>query len=171
MDDEVLKLNFDRWPLPDDYLRELGRIAALWAGLESFLNICIGTLSGFNDLSDPTAFILVTHGSFPQRLDILSALCEHLVNSFPKLKDYKTVVARLRQAQKLRNDFMHYGMHQDDSGDVVMTKGTARGTLKVRLEKVTVADLRRVSMAIHEAELELYKLVLGKTITPIWTRR
>lgn len=170
-DDEVLKLNFDRWPLPDEYLREVGCVSALWASLESFLNLCIGKLSGFNDLNDPTAFILVTHSSFPQRLDILSALCEHLVNSYPTLKDYKTVVERLRQAQKMRNDFMHYGMHQEQSGDVVMTKGTARGTLKLRVEKVTIADLRRASMTIHEAELQLYELVLGKTIPPIWTRR
>ena len=171
-DDEVAKLNFDRWPLPDPYLLELGRVAALWASLESFLNICIGKLAGFNDQNDPTAFILVTHSSFPQRLDILSALCEHLVNSFPTLKGYKAVVERLRSAQKLRNDFMHYGMSENpDSGNVEMAKGTARATLKLRVEKVTLADLRRASMAIHEAELQLYKLVLGKTIPPIWTRR
>src|SRR6266567_5568123 len=160
-DDEIAKLNFDRWPLPDQYLLELGRVAALWASLESFLNICIGKLSGFNDLNDPTAFILVTHSSFPQRLDILSALCEHLANSFPMLKAYKAVVERLRHAQKLRNDFMHYGMQENpDSGNVEMAKGTARGTLKLRVEKVTVADLRRASVAIHEAELQLYRLVL-----------
>lgn len=171
-DSEVAKLNFDRWPLPDEYLLEIGRVAALWAGLESFLNICIGKLSGFNDLNNPTAFILVTHSSFPQRLDILSTLCAQLVSSFPKLKGHKAVVERLRQAQKLRNDFMHYGMHVDpDSGNVVMSKGTARGTLKLRVEKVTVADLRRASIAIHDAELQLYKLVLGKTIPPIWTVR
>jgi len=170
-DNEVLKLNFDGWPIPDEYLRELGRVAALWASLESFLNICIGKLSGFNDQNDLTPFILVTHSSFPQRLDILSTLCEHLVPSFPTLKNYKAVVERLRQAQRLRNDFMHYGMHKEDSGDVVMSKGTARGTLKLRVQKVTVADLRRVSMAIHEANLHLYKLVLKKDIPPVWTRR
>src|SRR5258707_122395 len=58
-DDEVAKLNFDGWPLPDAYLLEIGRVAALWASLESFLNICIGKLCGFNDLNDPKAFILV----------------------------------------------------------------------------------------------------------------
>jgi len=169
-DDEVLKLNFEGWPLSDAYLRELGRVAALWTSLESFLNLCIGKLAGFNDLTDPTAFILVTHSNFPQRLDILSALCEHLVGSHPTLKDYKSVVERLRRAQKLRNDYMHYGMHEA-SGYAVMTRGTARGTMKLSYDKVTLADLRRASMTIHEAELELYKLILGKTISPIWTRR
>jgi hypothetical protein len=170
--DEVLKLNFDGWPLPDAYLLEIGRVAALWATLESFLNLCIGKLAGFNNLNDPKAFILVTHSSFPQRLDILSALCEQLVQEFPNLKGYEVVVQQLRQAQKLRNDFMHYGMAENpESGQIEIAKGTARGTLKVGVEKVTIADLRRASMAIHEAQLALYKLVLHKEITPVWTRR
>jgi len=169
--DEVLKLNFEGWPLPDPYLLEIGRVAALWASLESFLNLCIGKLAGFNDLNDPKAFILVTHSSFPQRLDILSALCEQLVQEFPNLKGYEGVVQRLRQVQKLRNDFMHYGMSENlESGHVEMAKGTARGTVKLGVEKVTVADLRRASMAIHEGQLSLYKLVLGRDIPSVWVR-
>jgi len=169
--DDVLKLNFDRWPLPDNYLLEIGRIASLWAILESFLNLCIGKLAGFNDLSDPKAFILVTHASFPQRLDILSALCEQLVSEFPNLQGYEIVVRQLRQAQKLRNDYMHYGMTENqESGEIEMAKGTARGTLKVGVEKVDLADLRRASMSIHQAQLALYKLVLCREIPPIWSR-
>jgi hypothetical protein len=147
-------------------------VAALWATLESFLNLCIGKLAGFNDLNDPKAFILVTHTSFPQRLDILSALCEQLEANFKNVSDYEAVVQKLRQAQKMRNDFMHYGMSKNEaSGEVEMAKGTARGTLKVGVEKVGLADLRRTSMAIHEAQLALYKLVLGREIQPVWVRR
>lgn len=170
--DEVLKLNFDGWPLPDGYLLELGRVAALWAILESSLNLCIGKLAGFNEMNDPKAFILVTHSSFPQRLDTLGALCEQLTNEFPNLKGYEAVIRQLRQAQKLRNDFMHYGMALNpDSGHIEMAKGTARGTLKVGVEKVDVADLRRASMAIHLAQLALHKLVLHHDIRPVWSRR
>lgn len=167
--DELLKLNFDGWPLPDAHLIELGRVGALWAGLESFLNLCIGKLAGFTDLNDPKPFILVTHSSFPQRLDMFAALCEQLVSEFPNLVNYNAVIQQLRQAQKLRNDFMHCGMALNpESGHVEMAKGTARGSVKVRVERVTVADLRRASVFIHEAHLALYKLVLGRTIEPIW---
>lgn len=170
--DQLLKLNFGGWPLPDAHLIELGRVGALWAALESFLNLCIGKLAGFNDLNDPKPFILVTHSSFPQRLDMLAALCEQLVNEFPNLANYNDVVQQLRQAQKLRNDFMHCGMALNPgSGNVEMAKGTARGSVKVRVEKVTVADLRRASVSIHEAYLALYRLVLGRTIEPIWSRK
>jgi hypothetical protein len=170
--DQLLRLNFDGWPLPDAHLLELGRVCALWATLESFLNTCIGKLAGFNDLFNPKAFILVTHSSFPQRLDMLAALCEQLLNEFPNLKGYAAVVQQLRQAQKLRNDYMHYGMALNpEVGEVQMAKGTARGSVKVGVETVTIADLRRATVAIHEANLALYKLVLGRTIDPIWSRK
>jgi len=170
--EEVLNLKFDGWPLPDSYLIELGRVAALWATLESFLNLCIGKLAGFNDMSDPKAFILINHSSFPQRLDILGALCEQLAGEFPNLKDYENIVGRLRRAQKLRNDLMHYGMAPNpESGHIEMAIGTARGKLKVAVAKVDLADIRRASMAIHEAQLALYKLVLGVEVPPVWKRR
>lgn len=170
--EQLLKFNLEGWPLPDDYLVELGRIAALWATIESFLNLCIGKLAGFNDLNDPKPFILVTHSSFPQRLDMLAALCEQLAKEFPNLNDYSTVVNQLRKAQKLRNEFMHYGMVlNDETGQVEMAKGTARGTVKVGVATISIADIRLATVAIHEANLALYKLVLGRTIEPVWEKK
>ena len=80
--EEIAKLKFSGWPVPDEFLIEIGRVSALWASLESFLNVCLGKLAGFNDLNDPKPFILITHSSFPQRLDILGALCEQLEPEF-----------------------------------------------------------------------------------------
>ena len=169
---QVLELDFHDWPLPNAHLLELGRVCALWATLESFLNMCIGKLAGFNDPFDPKAFILVTHSSFPQRLDMLAALCEQLVTEFPNLKGYDSVVQQLRQAQKLRNDYMHYGMAMNpENGQIEMAKGTARGSVKVGVETVTIADLRRATIAIHEAQLALYELVLRRKLEPAWSRK
>ncbi len=72
-DQEAKDLTFDGWPMADGYLIELGRITALWSVLESLLGLFIGKLAGFNDDADPPAFTLVTHSSFPQRLDMLGA--------------------------------------------------------------------------------------------------
>lgn len=169
---DLVKLNFNDWPLPDEYLLEIGRISVLWSALEAFLNHCIGKLAGFNDLADPTAFILLTHASFPQRLDMFKALCEQLVGQFPNLDGYTAVVQKINQAKDLRNDFMHYVMTLDsESGYVEMAKGKARGSLKVGVEKVTIADLRRASQLIHEGHLALQKLVLGRTVEPIWVQK
>jgi hypothetical protein len=170
-DDQVREMKFNNWPIADEYLIELGRIAALWGSLESGLNMCLGKLAGFNELNDPTPFILFAHASFPQRLDMLGSLCEHLSSSHPNLKEHPKVIGALKTAQKLRNKYAHNGLSSNDAtGDVQIATGSARGTLKFSVETVSLTDLRRVSMAIHQAMLDLYKLVLKREIPAMWER-
>lgn len=168
---QIEALHFDGWPLPDGYLIEIGRVTALWSNLEGFLNLCLGKLAGFNDQGDPKPFILVNHSSFPQRLDMLGALCEQLVPDFPNLAGYKATIATLRTAQQERNKFTHNGLGPGDNpGEVVMTSGSARGRLKTDVQTVTVADIRRATIAINEAQRSLYGLVLGRTLPPAWQK-
>ncbi len=151
--EDVIKLNFKAWPLPDDYLIELGRVSALWGAVETLMNLCIGKLSDIN-MYDPKLFILTAHMTFPQRLDILSTLCEQLEPEFPNLQGYKDVVGSLRSAQKLRNQMMHNSFAPDPiTSEIRMVIASARGTLKTETRKVEVADIRRATMAIHEALL------------------
>lgn len=91
------------WPLPDEYLMELGCVSAVWAWLESLLNTLLGKLAGFDAMNDSTPFILVVHSSFPQRLDMFGALCEALKAEPPNLANHKEVVPKLRAAQTSRN--------------------------------------------------------------------
>jgi hypothetical protein len=168
-DEELKRLDFSGWPLPDQYLIEIKRVSALWASLESLLNICLGKLAGFNDVNDPKPFILVNHSSFPQRLDMLGALCEQLAPDFPDLANYNSVIGVLRSAQKLRNTYMHHGMAKNPAtGNLEMATGSARGKLSVKVEVVTVQDIRRATVAISEATRALYKLVLKRDIPPPW---
>jgi hypothetical protein len=165
--DELLKLDLDGWPLPDKFLIEIGRVSALWAGLETLLNVCVGKLAGFNE-SDERWFILVNHSSFPQRLDMLGSLCQHLADSHPSLKGHREVVSALRSAQTSRNKFMHYSMaFNPETSRIEMAVGSARGSVKVAVEPVEVADIRRTVIQIHEAMRALYTLVLGKVIPSI----
>ena len=169
---EIEKIDFSEWPLPDKYLIEVGRVNALWASFENFLNMCIGKLSGFDDLNDPKAFILVAHGSFPQRLNILCTLCEQMLHEFPNLKPYKSVVEKIKKAQKARNKFAHNTFSYDpDIGKMTMPIGSARGSLKVRVETITIADIKRATIKIDEAQAALYKLILQVEIEPVWKRK
>ena len=167
--DEIAKLKFSGWPVPDEFLTEIGRIGALWACLESLLNTCLGKLAGFNDLNDPKAFILITHSTFPQRLDILGALCEQLEHEFPALADYKKVISQLRNAQATRNRFMHNGGSYDAQKHcLLMAIGSARGKLKTAVESVSLEDIKRASIEIDEANRGLYKLVFKRDLPPSW---
>ncbi|MDD2893652.1 MAG: hypothetical protein PHF20_06940 [Halothiobacillaceae bacterium] len=159
------------FPIPDQYLIELGRITALWGSLEASLNLGIGKLAGFDNLSDPTAFILLAHSSFPQRLDILSALCIELSPYAPHLKDCSVVIGQLKTAQSKRNRYSHNALYYDkDNDSCVLSIGSARGKLKFESSKVSIAEIREVSECIHVAILSLHKLITQASYPPIWER-
>ena len=149
------------WPLPDEFLLELGRIAAMWASLESFLNLCIGKLAGFDVSRDPTSMILITHSSFPQRVHMLETLCEQLSPHVPCLKEYKMVVGILGTVQKLRNKYMHNGISYDETQKVFhLTIASARGKLKTDLVLVNALEIRLAALEVKKAMNALYELVL-----------
>ena len=169
---ELELLNWSGWPLPSEYLEEIGRIATLWASLENFLNICIGKLAGFNEMQDPKPFILVNHSSFPQRLDMLSSLCSILENEYPALAAYETTIAKLRSAQKSRNKYLHNAIGPSEDGkSFEMAQGSARGKLRASVDTATISDLRRATVEIDQAFRSLYQLVLGRELSPAWERK
>jgi len=114
---------------------------------------------------------LLKHSSFPQKLDALAALCEQVLTQVPTLADYAATVSRLCTAQRLRNRFAHNGMAVNpDTRRVEMAIGSARGKLKTSVEPVTLADIRRASMEVHAAMLDLHALVTEKRYKPKWER-
>lgn len=160
---------FDRsnWPLPDEFLREVGRLSVLWTGLDDQLNTCIGKLAGFNDLLDMRPFILVKHSSFQQKLDVLSSLCEHLLAKYPWLQSYKNVVSQIKSAQTLRNRFVHNALVQSEDGkSVEIAVGSARGKLKTSVERVTNDEIKNASVAIVNAKSSLHLLITGRNRPP-----
>jgi len=140
--------------------------------LESFIDLCIWKLSGFDDLNNPTPFILTKHMSVPQKLDVVGTLCEQLEQNFPTPAGYKEVLGLVRSAQASRNRFVHDGLTLNtDTGMVEMASGSARGSLKTRIDTVNLNDLKRTAIEIHTANLALYKLVLRREPKPIWEIR
>ena len=105
----------------------------------------------------------------PQKLDVLSALCEQLSESHESLRDHGIVVAKVRTARKARNTFLHNVLSQPDGVDSMqLVQASARGKVKASAKPITTSDIRRVLVDVHLAQLALYKLVLGKERLPIW---
>jgi hypothetical protein len=170
--EELRRLRLAGWPIPDEFLIELGRISALWTSLEWMMETYIGKLAGFNDLSDPKPFILLRHTSFPQKLDILSALCEKLVPYFSNLSGYEDVVSQIRTAQKSRNRFIHNSVGFDaETKKATLSVGSARGTVKTSIEDIDILDIRATSIEIHETMRNLHRLVTGKEYPSITETR
>ena len=147
--------------LPEEWLIELGKIVKAWITFEQLFNLMLQKLAGHDDLSDPTFTILVTHTSFPQRLDMLKALCEQKVDQYPHLKDYKNVASKVAEAQRIRNFFMHNMIGIDSDGIAKVAQISARGRLRTELREIQLDELKAASAQILEAGKATYRLVLN----------
>ena len=152
-----------QYPLPDEYLIELGRLVALSSQLEQQINTWIGKLAGFDGLTDPTPFIIVNHSSTPQKIDMMCALCEERLADYPHLIKYKDIIGEVKSAIALRNKFVHSLIDFDkDKGCCVLMTASARGKIKVMTEDVRIGDIYSASKSVHKAMVSLARLVLNK---------
>lgn len=147
---------------PDEYILALGKLVTNSARLEQYLNTLIGKIAGFNDLGDPTPFILVNHTAVSQKIDILSAMCEEQLPSYPHLKNYKEVMSEARSAIALRNKYVHNSFLFDPlEGRCLMMTASARGKLKLKYEYIGVENIEEASKKIKYVIVMLHNLILN----------
>src|SRR5690554_2390557 len=115
----VEKLNFSGWPVADDYLVEVGRIALVWAGLEDFLYTCVGKLASYEELSDPRILTVFSHADFDSNLALLDKLCVQLLPEHPNLGPYPEVITILRSARRTKDVYLHGKMAPNPGTGVV----------------------------------------------------
>lgn len=161
----------DHWPLPNEYMVELGRISTLYGVLENVVNLAIGKLAGYNEVYDYRCAVMLAHANFQQRVDILATLFEQLVGEYPHLKGYEEVIKLVKRSQKGRNKFMHSSLGFDpDTGKVHLSAMSARGKLKTTVEIVYIKELIEISAVTHEATCALHTIITGNEIKPLWER-
>ena len=161
----------DNWPLPNQYLIELGRISSLYGILENVVNIGIGKLAGYSGTYDYRSAIMLAHSNFQQRVDILATLFEQTVSEYPELEGYEKVIKLIKRAQKGRNKFMHSSLGcNPENGKVQLSSMSARGSLKTTVETVYIKELIDISAVTHEATCALHTIITGKEIKPLWER-
>lgn len=169
--EEIKKIKFGNWPLPEEVCTELGRVQVLWNTLESALLIYIGKLIGFNKFDDMRPFILLNHTTFQQKLDILSSLCDYLKKIYPSLSNYKKVISMLKTAQTHRNTFTHqHIIFNADTQGLELATGTSRGKLKTDTRKFSLEEIKRAIIDIDEASAALYELIMNKKLKPMWKK-
>jgi hypothetical protein len=149
-------------PVPDEYLTAIGRVCVQWGALEGMIEISIIKLANL-DLYDPRALILTSHLSVPLRLDILKSLVQELRINYPQLSRFDEIAPRLAQAQSARNRIIHgrWSLHPE-TGEVTVSRATARGTLKTKIEPVSLSDLEKIAKNIEAVSIDLYQMIVGK---------
>lgn len=161
------------WPLPSEYLTELGRITTLFGVLESAVNLSISKLAGYEGVLDWRSAVVTAHANFKQRIDILETLCHELHDegNYEHLKSYKAVLEHIKQVQLKRNRFAHNQLCFDtQSGSVTSSSLSARGKLQPRVDQISLEEMKELSAQIHLAVLSLHELITQKRYSPIWEK-
>jgi hypothetical protein len=157
---DLTTLNIDGWPLPNDYLVEVGRIALMWARLETLVMNSVANFSGLENLADPRNFIVYSRPNFGENIQLLEALCDHLLPTNPNLHGYQQVLDQLRDAQGAMALYTRGGMNPNPgTGAVEMDLPDPASPGRTLSRQVQIADLRRAMMVIDEAQHALYKLL------------
>lgn len=165
---EIENIKFGEWPLPEEYLTELGRIVSSWTVTEKILGIFLAKMSGY-EVDDPRGTILFNNHTIPQKIDTLGCLVELFQEQHPNLRDYPDALSKIRRAQKSRNKFVHSSLQYDPTlKKVVVAYATTRGTLKTKIEAIELVDLKRAAVDIAEANKAIYKVILRREIPLPW---
>lgn len=169
-DSEINSIEFGNWPMPEEYLVELGRINAIWASLENVINLTLIQVSGF-DIHDPRGIIMFEHLSMPQKLDILGSLGDQLLENHPHLSELPKSISKIKTAQSSRNKFIHNALtYEPETKTLELPIATARGKLKANVHKITKTDIKRVTVEISIAQRHLHKTVFKKEYPHPWEK-
>ena len=132
-----------RMPVPDDFLREIGRVTVEWNRLETAIDVAIAMLLG-QPWYDPKAAALLSTFNNSQRLKTLETLsamhCDAAGNPEFHVTFKTQTMPRLNKALTERNRLTHsrWSIHDDD---VIKSRVTAHGAFKVDSTVVTMAEL------------------------------
>jgi hypothetical protein len=164
--------------LPDEFLKNIGRLVVDFASLESSIAIAIWNLL---DADGSTGQIITSEMSFKNMLALFSSLLIHKTNDPVALEEMKVLLRRTKAVEEKRNLMVHssWGMRvwTDGREAIVRLKTTAKISkgLKRQDEELTVEHVEQMIDEIVEANKAwtdfLYKhLMPNSPVEPPYAR-
>jgi hypothetical protein len=144
--------------IPDAYFIALGRVTVEWSYLESVFDLGLMKLAGMS-ISDSRAWSVFAHMTFPLKIDVFGALVTELQPKYPGLKELKTILQQIKEAQSARNEVIHakWGC---ENGQVMISRLSARGQIKTSVRAISLDELNGVGGKIKETTKALYRFIV-----------
>lgn len=146
--------------LPDEYLREIGRIAVSWNRLESLLVHTLVVALQDKFAEDARVITVFAHMAFPQKLDTLRAMLLISQSSTGQVFiDYQEKIQPLlKTCQEKRNNILHQSWSVDN-GTVQRFDMKARGVFKATRLGVSLEELMETTSLMVETHRSMFQLV------------
>lgn len=139
--------------LSDEHMRLIGIIAAHWEAVDVTMQRAICEIM---ELPFGRTALLAAGISFGDKINILLIYGRHAFendNHMPVWKEYAKLIERLREANNLRNRYVHSGWSPGKTSELPIRSvvDIRRGKLTVVQEETTVEELEDVAQKIYEA--------------------
>lgn len=146
--------------LPDEYLREIGRIAVTWNRLENLIQHTLVLALQDHFAEDARVLTVFAHMAFPQKLDTLKAMLLISQSATGKVfTDYQDKIQPLlKTCQEKRNNILHqsWSVHE---GTVQRFDLKARGVFKATRLDVSIDELIETTALMVKTNSLMFQLV------------
>ena len=139
--------------LSDDHMRLIGIIAAHWEAIDITLQQALAEIM---DLEFDRVALLIRHIGFGGKIDLLRI---HARRAFQEeghkelWKEFNATIEEIRDANDLRNKYVHSGWPHEDSGDspIRASLDTRGGKLTVVYDPTPITELENAADQIYKA--------------------
>lgn len=156
--------DFDPRNIPDDYLRAIGLMAMSSAQTESVVGEFIASVLR---LDYAEAVALTTHMSAPLKDQICRAVYELNAPSVAAIDELDEILDEIKAASDARNVVVHNSLIRDpDTNEILSYRASARGSIMVSLQPVSVTQIEKDARRIYEAGMALMSYMVTRGLAP-----
>ena len=164
MSDPII-YDFNPNNLPEEYLRAIGLITAASAQTEAILQEFMGALLKIDNIQN---IALTTHMSIPLMIDIIKTLAEIEAPNINEIDKIDELIETAKEAIDKRNTVAHNALvTHPDTGEVLVHRLSARGSVKLELRAITVSEIEKDAAAIYEAGVAITDFMITRGLDPI----
>jgi len=161
---ELPVYEFDPQKLPADFLSALGLTIASAAYADAVIVDAIGALAG---LSLAENIAITSHMTGPVRADVVRTLAEDKIPDLNLRTEFLSRFNRLIESLKKRHLYAHALWFQDrQRTGIQFVSYSARGSIGVRSEFVTVATASDAAAAMRHATLDVSEFLIVHGFLP-----
>lgn len=151
--------------LPDNYLREIGRVAVEWSRLEAAIETAIWTLTFTAEYGNAPAFndqpgrAITTHVNVLLRIDMMLTLANVRVSHSPQYQQpLAALAARIRVAYPKRNRIVH-GLWEATERGAFRQTYRARGEVAAWFEFISSISIAETANEIANLTIDLQTFI------------
>ncbi|WP_333591408.1 hypothetical protein [Brevundimonas sp.] len=156
--------DFDPGNLPPELLQAIGRMAMCAAQTESVMQSFIGAVLEIDNLE---TVALTAHMAAPLKDHVARALIELNGANVETIDLVDDLLDAISTAAEKRNVVIHNSiLRHPQTGELFSYRQTARGSLQVSLQPVSVEEIEKDATLIYEAGMDLVRFMILNNITP-----